>query len=255
MRFARFRVNGRERYGVVEGDRLREIRGNIFGKWRSTETIHAIDSVTLLAPTKPTQVLAMGANYADHVAQSESSSGHSFREPVPFVKNPASLSAYNDPILITPEASEVHYEGELVIVMGKEARRVPAEKASEYIFGYTVGNDVTEKSAWEKDFSLWRAKGITSWGPVGPWIDTDIDPLKERINVYVNEELHHGVGINELIYKPFEIVALLSSFVWLYPGDLIFTGAAGITRPMKDGDLVEVEITGLGTLRNPVRDE
>lgn len=257
MRFARFRVRGREHYGVVEGERVRVIRGSPFGRWERTEGAYGLEEVRLLPPTRPVQALGIGANYADHIAQAEATSGraHAGRGIQPWTKGVASLTGHGSPIVITREARdlEVHYEAELVIVIGKRCRRVSRARAREHILGYTCGNDVSEKGAWERDLSFWRAKGVPSWGPVGPWVETEVDPTQGLdLVVRVNGEEHHRTNTRLMVHDVYDIVSYISRYTWLYPGDVIFTGAAGVTRALRPGDVVEVEIEGIGTLRNPV---
>lgn len=258
MRFARVRVQGRERYALVEGEQVRILRGSPFGRWQSTDAVYPLGQVTFLPPTHPLQALGVGANYADHIAQAEETSGraHAGRGIQPWTKGTASLVGHGAPIVITKEAKEVHYEAELVIVMGRRCRRVSKEEARQYILGYTCGNDVSEKASWEKDLSFWRAKGIPSWGPVGPWVETDVDPTKGLdLIVRVNGVEHHRTNTRLMIHSVYDIVSYISQYTWLFPGDIIFTGAAGVTRPIKPGDVVEVEIEGIGVLRNPVVSE
>jgi 2-keto-4-pentenoate hydratase/2-oxohepta-3-ene-1,7-dioic acid hydratase in catechol pathway len=253
MKIARFRVENRVRYGVVEGDRVREIRGSIFGRFRVTDVTYPLGQVKLLPPTTPIQVFGLGANYESHRVQAETTSGRPWRGGVlPFLKGIACLTGHEDPIIHTKEAREVHYEGELVIVIGKRARRVSKEEALRYVLGYCCGNDVSEKGSWEADPALWRAKCVESWGPVGPWIATDVDPRNLDVTIRLNGQVEHKFNTRDMLNDVPTIVSEMSQYITLYPGDLIFTGTSGITRPMKPGDVVEVEIEGIGTLRNPI---
>ncbi|MBI2872825.1 MAG: fumarylacetoacetate hydrolase family protein [Chloroflexi bacterium] len=258
MRFARLRVRGREHYGLIEGEQARLIRGSPFGRWEATTQVHSLDSVQFRPPTQPLQALGIGGNYADHIAQAEATSGkaHAGRGIQPWVKGAASLIGHGAPIVITREAQEVHYEAELVIVIGRRCRRASKAEARDCILGYTCGNDVSEKASWEKDLSFWRAKGIPSWGPVGPWVATDVDPTKGLdLIVRVNGQEHHRTNTKFMFHDVYDIVSYMSQYTWLFPGDVIFTGAAGVSRALKPGDVVEVEIEGIGTLSNPVVSE
>ena len=256
MKLARFRFEGRARYGIVEGDLVTEVRGSPFrGKLQRSNRTHRLSEVVLLPVTAPVQVFGgVGANYPDHVAQAEETSGRKLGEMgiQPFPKSNASLTGSGSPIVLTPEAGEVHYEGELVIVIGRKARRVSKERALDYVLGFTCGNDVSEKESWEKDFSHWRSKGIPTWGPVGPWIATDLDSSNLDVTIRMNGQVEHRFNTRDLISDVPTIVSHISQYATLFPGDLIFTGTSGTTRAIKPGDVVEVEISGIGNLRNPV---
>ncbi|MBI4200570.1 MAG: fumarylacetoacetate hydrolase family protein [Chloroflexi bacterium] len=256
MKLARFRAAGRARYGRVEGDLLREVRGSPFrGDLRETGKTYRLSDVVLLPVTVPRQLVGgVGINYYDHAAQGDEMAGKrlSAMGVQPFFTSNVSLTGSGSPIVITREAREVHYEGELVVVIGRKARHVSKEQALDYVLGYTCGNDVSEKGSWERDFSLWRAKGLPTWSPVGPWIVTDIAPGNLDITVRVNGQVHHTFNTRNMVHDVPTIVSFLSQYTTLYPGDLIFTGTSGTTRAMKPEDVAEVEISGIGTLRNPV---
>ena len=181
MKIARFRVDNSESYGAVEGDRIRVIDGDIFGEHTLTQTTHPLASVKLLAPTKPTAFWAIGLNYAAHNEfQANALDGERIRREAqefrPWQKGNSCIIAHNEAIVIPPESDFVHYEGELVIVIGKPARRVKREEAADYIFGYTCGNDVSNEGVFQKDSTHYRRKNCDTFGPVGPWIETELDP-------------------------------------------------------------------------------
>lgn len=255
MKLARFKVEGRVRHGVVQGNRVKEIQGSIYRKFTYTGNTYPLSRVKLMAPTVPVHFMAGGANYPDHLAQADATSGRpgagqSIR---PWSKGSLdTVCGYDDPIIIPPEAKEVHWEAELVIVIGRQCHRVSPEEAEKHILGYTCGNDVSEKSAWEGEFSNWRAKGMTNWGPVGPWVATGIDPTKLKGTLRINGKVEHQWDCGEMIHSCPSIVSFISTYYTLHPGDLILTGASGVTTPMHVGDVVEVEISEIGTLRNPV---
>lgn len=259
MKIARFRSRGRARYGIVEGDTVVEMRGSPFrGKFQRSNQTHRLAGIVLLPVSVPVQIFGgVGANYRDHIAQAEAASGRQLGSMglQPFLTSNASLSGSGAPIILTPEAAEVHYEGELVIVIGRKARRVSQSHALDHVLGYTCGNDVSEKGNWEKDFSLWRAKGLPSWSPVGPWIDTEVVPHNLDIVIRQNGQVQHRYNTRDMIHDVPTIVSYISQYTTLFPGDLIFTGTSGASNAMKAGDVVEVEISGIGTLRNPVRTE
>ena len=178
---------------------------------------------------------------------------HVPEHPEPWIKARNSLTGTGESIVLPHDtAGEVHYEGEAVAVIGKPCRRVSPQEASNYIFGYTCGNDVSER-AWQKDdWTFWRAKGSDTFAPVGPWIETDINPQALEMIVRLNgEEVQHG-RTEEMLFTFAEIVSYISQQITLQPGDLIFSGSTGVTTALKDGDLIEVEIPGIGLLSNQV---
>ena len=256
MSIARFRSEGRVRYGVVEGDLVTDIRGNPFrGEARMSSRRRRLSEVALLPVTSPIQVFGgVGVNYRDHLAQAEKTSDLPFSDVgiQPFPKSNASLTRSGSPIVLTPEAGAVHYEGELVVVIGRWARRVSRERAPDHVLGYTCGNDVTEKGIWEKDYSEWRSKGLPTWCPVGPWIATHLEPGNLDVTVRLNGSVEHRFNTGDMIHDVPSIVSYISQYTTLFPGDLIFTGTSGSTKAMKPGDVVEVDISGIGALRNPI---
>ncbi len=258
MRIARVRVisSGAEHYGVLQGDEVRFLAKPPFdGIVESGEGV-SITDVRLLAPTTPVNFWGVGFNYSDHLAQAAATSGQDIPTmPRPWQKGVGSIIGPDEAIILPPEASAVHYEGELVVVIGKRSRRITPEQARQNILGYTCGNDVSEKESWERENTMWRAKGTDTFGPVGPWIETDIDPQDQDLVVRLNGKVEHRTRTSEMIHSVYDLVSYMSQFTTLYPGDLILTGAAGTTKAMKHGDVVEVEVSGIGTLRNPVENE
>ena len=257
MKIARFRHNGHIAYGVVEGDEVVEIKGDIFSDFKASGDRRNIADVTLLAPTDPREIWAPGLNFANHLEFAAGVLGDEDPQvpehPEPWIKARNSLAATAENIILPHDTSgEVHYEGEAVAVIGKACRRVSPQEAGSYIFGYTCGNDVSER-AWQKDdWTFWRAKGSDTFAPVGPWIETDINPQALEMIVRLNgEEVQHG-RTEEMLFTFAEIVSYISQQITLQPGDLIFSGSTGVTTALKDGDLIEVEIPGIGVLANPV---
>ena len=260
MKLARFRVNDWESYGLVEGDRVSVIQGSIFGEYTVSQASYPLDRVKLLPPTRPTNFWAVGLNYAAHVAHQEvaldaerirrESAG--FR---PWHKGVGCIIGHDDPVMLPSEADYVHYEGELVIVIGKPARRVTPEEAPHFILGYTCGNDISGEGSWSPDLSNWRKKGSDTFGPVGPWIETDVDPHRLEIATRLNGTERDRGSTSGMNHDCYATVSGISQFVTLRPGDLILTGAPGAVEQLHPGDVVEVESPGIGTLRNPVVSE
>ena len=260
MKIARFRSNGRIAFGVIQGDDVVEIRGSIYTRFRMTDTKHRLQDVKLLTPTEPTEIWCPGLNFANHLEFAAGILGDENpsvpEHPNPWIKARGSLTGTGEPIILPKDSSgDVHYEGEAVAVIGKTCRRVTPLEASTRILGYTCGNDVSDR-AWQKDdWTFWRAKGADTFAPVGPWIDTDVDPQKLEMIVRLNgEEVQHG-RTEEMLFTFAEIVSYISQQVTLRPGDLVFSGSTGVTVALKPEDLVEVEIPGIGVLSNPVEAE
>lgn len=256
MRIARVAHMNAARYALVEGDRVRFLAEPPFEGIKPTRESAALADVKLLAPTQCVNYWGVGFNYPSHLHQASETSGQEMPKlPRPWQKGVGSLIGPDEPILIPPEAQAVHYEGELVIVIKRRARRVTPEEAAHCILGYTCGNDVSEKGSWEREQTMWRAKGTDTFGPAGPWIETDLDPNNQILTVRLNGRVMDTTSTSAMIHKPAYLVSYMSTFTTLYPGDLILTGASGTTQAMKPGDVVEVEISGVGVLRNPVQAE
>lgn len=247
VRYVRFRRGQTIAYGVLEGEMIREIRGDLFGEHRETGARHKLSAVKLLCPCTPSKVLAVGLNYRSHLGQQKPpSKPELFFKPITCLTNPG------DPIVIPPDARNVHYEGELVVVIGRRARNVTEAQAREVIFGVTCGNDVSERDWQKDDLQWWRAKGTDTFGPLGPAIARGIDYSKLDLQTRINGQVVQKQNTADLLFDCHAIVSFASRYVTLEPGDVIYTGTPGTTRAMKPGDVVEVEITGIGVLRNPV---
>lgn len=255
IKFARFRVDDSVRYGIVEGDQVREISGSLFGDWSKTDTVHALADVRLMVPTQARQVFAMAGNYKSHLQDAEIPP--KFQIPQPFFKSPSSLVRHEGRIVIPRNATEeVHYEAEMVIVIGKRARNVSKENALEYVLGVTCGNDVSERY-WQndeenKDVQWWRAKGSDTFGPCGPFIVSGLDYDNLLLTLRLNGDVKQQERTSQMIHDVATQISFISRHVTLLPGDLIFTGTSGKTSKMQHGDVVEVELEGVGVLRNPV---
>ncbi len=247
MKFARFQVGGKIAYGIVERDRIRQIDGDLFGQWTKTDKTHALSEVTLLVPTQPTKVLALAVNYRSH-AGTQPASPH----PEAFFKPPSCLIATGQQIVIPLGTREVHPEGELVIVIGKRAQHVPKDKALDYVLGVTCGNDVSARDWQKNDKQWWRAKGTDTFGPCGPFILAGANYDDLLLETRVNGQTRQKERTREMAHGVAATVSFISQFVTLEPGDLIYTGTPGTTAAIGPGDVVEVEIEGVGTLRNTV---
>ncbi len=247
VRYVRYEQRGKIAYGILAGDTIREMRGGLFGKQAETGTRVKLSAVKLLWPCEPKTVLAVGLNYKSHLGNRKPPD-----KPELFFKPLTSLQHPEGNIVIPPGSKNMHYEGEFVIVMGKKAQRVTADKAMDYVFGYTCGNDVSERDWQSGDLQWWRAKGSDTFGPLGPVIVTGLDYKPARLQTRVNGVVKQSQLLSDLLFDVPAIVSFASQFVTLEPGDVIYTGTPGATSAMKHGDVVEVEIDGIGILRNRV---
>jgi len=251
--FLRFQHGDTIAYGLLDGDQLVELDGDIFDSWSKTSSVHKLSEVKILTPTTPTQVFAMAGNYRSHL--SEGTIPEKFRIPQPFLKPTSCLTAHNTPIVIPADATVVHYEAEMVLVIGKRCSKVSPEEAPNYIFGVTAGNDVSER-IWQndknvKDVQWWRAKGADTFGPVGPYILTGLDYDNLSLQLVLNGETKQKENTDHLIHNVPNTVSFISQYVTLFPGDLIFTGTPGKTNVIRQGDTVEVHLNDM-VLSNPV---
>ncbi|MDP3064244.1 MAG: fumarylacetoacetate hydrolase family protein [Chloroflexota bacterium] len=256
MKIARARLGRRSFYGQVQGNELVELRGNLFGRYHTTGTRYRLSDVKLLPPTQPTQIWCPGLNFLDHLATSAAVGGHATRpeHPEPWHKGVNGLIGHEDYIVIPKDSSgNVHYEGELVAVIGRPCRRVSPSEALGYVLGYTCGNDVSERDWQRGDRYMWRAKGSDTFCPVGPWIETDLDPRSVGMMVRLNGRQVAKANTHDMIFAFANIISHISQQVTLKPGDLVFSGTTGETSAMRPGDVVEVEMEGVGTLRNYVK--
>lgn len=257
-RYLRFRVGDSAAYGVLEGDRVRELKGDLFGDRSKTDKTHALKDVTVLTPTEPTQVFALAGNYKSHLGTDEIPP--LLRIPQPFLKPLSCLIADGETIVIPKDApGPVDAEGELVIVISKRASKVSKDEALDYVLGVTCGNDVSDRH-WQndeknKDVQWWRAKGADTFGPVGPYVASGLDYDNLLLRVRINGEVKQEERTSNMIHNVADTVSFISRYVTLHPGDLIFTGTTGDTAALKPGDVVEVELEGVGVLRNPVAAE
>ena len=250
MKFARYEVGGRTTYGVVGNGTVTDIDGDIYGDVKKTSVQHNLQDVKLLVPCEPTKVLAVGNNYASHL-------GGDKRPEVPgiFFKTLTSLLDPEGTIILPRDAGLVEHEGELVIVINRRAKSVSKENALDYILGYTAGNDVSCRPWQRDDLQWWRAKGSDTFGPLGPFINTEVDPFNTNFAVRINGETAQEGNTSDLIFDIPTIVSFITASMTLEPGDVIYTGTPGIAGSTKDGDMVEVEVEGVGVLRNFVADE
>jgi len=250
LKLARFLKNGLIKYGIVEGEDIIEIEGNIFGSFKKTSIISKLKDVKLLAPCEPSKVVAIGLNYKAHAAE--------FSKPLPeepmlFLKPSTAVIGHGDEIIYPHHMSHrVDYEGELAVVIRKKAHMVKKEDAKDYILGYTCINDVTARDLQGKDIQYTRAKGFDTFAPIGPWVETDLNPENVRIETYLNGEKRQDTFTSDMIFDVYHLLSFVSCVMTLCPGDVIATGTPSGVGKMKPGDIVEVRIEGIGRLINRV---
>ncbi|MFN0121129.1 MAG: fumarylacetoacetate hydrolase family protein [Blastocatellia bacterium] len=246
--YVRYEHKGAVSYGLLEGEMVRPIRGGLFGARTPAGGKIRLTDVKLLAPCEPRTVLAVGLNYKSHLGNRPAPAKPEF-----FFKPLTSLQDPGAAIVIPPGAKNTHYEGEFVVVIGKKTSRVAESEAMQYVFGYTCGNDVSERDWQRDDLQWWRAKGCDTFGPLGPVIVTaGLDYRKSRLQTRLNGEVKQSQLLSDLLFDVPAIVSFASRHVTLHPGDVIYTGTPGATSTMKPGDVVEVDIEGIGVLRNKI---
>ncbi|MHB8587945.1 MAG: fumarylacetoacetate hydrolase family protein [Candidatus Dormibacteraceae bacterium] len=256
MRWARIRVDDRTSYALVEGDDVSEVEGSPFDGYTETARRHAIRDVEFLLPVVPRNFYAMGANYAVHIAWVNEH--HGMKVSVPTAADigyraPSALIATDEPIVIPSDSpGPVEIEGELVAVIGRTVKGVSEEEATDAILGYTLGNDLSERGWQISDRTNWRSKNTDTFKPMGPVIATGLDPVGLTIEVRVNGRRVSSYASGNMIFRPAHIVARLSRYITLYPGDVLWLGTDGSTEPVNHGDRVEIECPEIGMLRNQV---
>jgi 2-keto-4-pentenoate hydratase/2-oxohepta-3-ene-1,7-dioic acid hydratase in catechol pathway len=229
-----------------------ELQGDLFGSYRRKKTTIPLKDVHLLAPSLPSKIVCVGRNYVEHAKELNNDVP---KVPLIFLKPPSSVIAPGDAILLPPQSAQVEHEAELVAVIGKRGRNITTESAKDHIFGYTIGNDVTARDLQKTDGQWTRAKGFDTFCPFGPWIDTDFDPSDALITCRVNGQMRQLSSTRDMVFSIGVLIAYISSVMTLEPGDLVFTGTPAGVGQLKNGDTVEVEIDGLGVLKNPVKSE
>ena len=256
MKWIRYQYGGTTSYGILEDDGIEAVSGTPFGQHTRTGHTFPLSAVQIRVPIVPLTFYAAGINYEEHVREAATLLG---REPdlptkadVGYRANNA-LIAHGDPIVIPADATEqVQYEGELVAVIGKTVKHVSEDEALDCILGYTIGNDVSERTWQAGDRTLWRAKNADTFKPMGPWIETDVDLESLQTTVRINGEVMSQFATNSMIFGVAHYISEMTRYLTLYPGDMIWMGTDGATQNMKAGDTVDVEIDGIGTLSNPV---
>jgi 2-keto-4-pentenoate hydratase/2-oxohepta-3-ene-1,7-dioic acid hydratase in catechol pathway len=262
VRIARFTTGEEPQYGVVTGEvdelglpdedaTVVALAGDpLHVGVQVTDTELPLSAVRLLAPVLPrSKVVGIGKNYAAHAAEMDSDVP---TEPLMFLKPNTSVVGPGDPVFYPRQSSEVHYEGELAVVIGRICRDVAIDRVPDVVYGYTVGNDVTARDLQRSDVQFTRAKGFDSFCPLGPWIETELDTSDLKVTTHLNGDLVQDGTTKDMVFDVAALVAHVSSVMTLLPGDVILTGTPEGVGPMQVGDEVEVTVAGIGSLTNRV---
>jgi len=256
MRWIRFSIAGEPAYGIVTGDTVAEVAGSPFADYAPTARTHALADLKIDVPVIPPTFYCVGLNYEAHIREAAAKVGTDPNLPSqPDVGYRAvnALIADGEEVVIPADARTVHYEGELCAVIGRETRDVSADEALTCVFGYTIGNDVSERNWQKSDRTLWRAKNTDTFKPMGPWIETDVDLDALETIVRVNGRETTRFRTNAMIFGVAAYISTISRYATLYPGDILWMGTDGHSPDLHDGDEVGVEITGIGQLTNRFR--
>jgi len=245
-------IHPQPRGGIIEGDKLWEISGELWGPRERAGPSWPLESVKLLPPAVPSKIVCVGKNYVDHAAEM---GGPPPKEPILFLKPPSSITAPEDPVIMPAISHRVDYEGEIAVVMGRRCRHLrPNEDVGPYILGYTCFNDVTARDLQKLDGQWTRGKGFDTFCPFGPVLETNAPSADARVETFVNGVKKQSARLGEMIFSVDVIIRFIAQVMTLEAGDLIATGTPAGIGPVVAGDVMEVSVTGVGTLRNPVID-
>jgi 2-keto-4-pentenoate hydratase/2-oxohepta-3-ene-1,7-dioic acid hydratase in catechol pathway len=251
MKIVRFQTSAGPQFGLVDGDRVYRAEGDYAHGFRQEELAGELSQLKLLCPCQPTKIVALGRNYAAHAAEHGSEVP---RYPLIFLKPPSAVIGSGESILCPPQSEQVEHEAELAVVIGRRAREVSAAHAWDHVLGYTCANDVTARDLQRNDGQWSRAKGFDTFAPLGPWIVTDLDPAGLAVTCRVNDEVRQHGSTADMVFKIPHILEFITAAMTLEPGDVVLTGTPEGVSPIRAGDQVEVEVEGVGVLRNPVSD-
>jgi 2-keto-4-pentenoate hydratase/2-oxohepta-3-ene-1,7-dioic acid hydratase in catechol pathway len=249
VRFVRGDASG---YGLVEGNLIYTLEGDPYSDFEPGVRVGRLGRVKLGPPCRPTKIVALGLNYADHATEAGLPLPE---EPIIFLKPPTAVIGHLDQIIYPSMSQHVDYEAELAVVIGKRARNIPSHEARRYILGYTCGNDVTARDLQQKDSQWTRSKSFDTFCPLGPWIVTDLNPSRLAITCRVNGQVRQAGNTQDMVFKVWNLVSFISQVMTLEPGDVVMTGTPAGVGPLSPGNMVEVEIEGIGVLKNEVVSE
>ncbi len=250
MRFTKFSTATGEKYGVIEGNLVKEIGDNVFGDWSFTGNSYSLEELDFCPFVKPGKVIAIGLNYRSHAEELNMALPD---EPMMFMVSPSAVITEGDTVILPHPDHQIDHEAELVIVIGKKGRDISEENAFDYVFGYTIGNDVSDRVLQQKDQQFTRAKSFHTFKPIGPIVETELNPSNLAIQLKVNGEIKQDSNTDQFIHDIPKLIKFVSEVMTLEPGDLIFTGTPEGVAPIKPGDTMEISIENIGTLTNPVK--
>jgi 2-keto-4-pentenoate hydratase/2-oxohepta-3-ene-1,7-dioic acid hydratase in catechol pathway len=250
MRIARFQYKNDVKYGLLQDEQLQPIIGDVFsGDYQLDKQRIALQDVKLLSPVTPSKLICVALNYALHAKESNKAVP---AEPMIFMVSPGSIIAEGESIQLSNGTDQIDFEAEIAIIIGKRGKAIPASEARSYILGYTCSNDVSNRNLQKQDGQFTRAKSFDTYKPLGPWIETDVDPNHLDIKLWQNGEVKQSSNTNDMIFSVERLVEFISGVMTLEPGDVIITGTPSGVGPMRDGDCIEIEIEGIGRLTNYV---
>ncbi|MEJ2164609.1 MAG: fumarylacetoacetate hydrolase family protein [Desulfobacterales bacterium] len=250
MKFARFEVNGKIYNGMANAEEVTVVRGSFWDQYEMTDQKYSISEISFLPPVIPTKIVCVGQNYVGHINELGMPIP---KEPIIFFKPPSCLIGHEHSIIYPKDAKRVDYEGELAIIIGKEMRNVDESEALDFVLGYCCFNDVTERNlVGNNPFLLSLSKGIDTFGPCGPYVVTDLDPNRLMLKTFLNGELKQQDNTQNCVFSIQQVLSYISRYITLLPGDMVTTGTPQGIAPMRPGDVVEVDIEGIGCLRNRV---
>ncbi len=250
MKLCRFASGKEEKKGVIDNDKIKEVIGSFFTGFTITTNEYELSQVKLLPPVLPSKVVCVGRNYAEHAKELGNEVPE---EPLIFLKPSTAVIGHEDNIIYPNQSKEVHFEAELGVVISKKCKAVTPEQAKDYILGFTCVNDVTARDIQKKENKFTRAKSFDTFCPIGPVIQTELDPLNVKVMSRLNGEIKQNGATKDMIHNVYQIISFISNIMTLLPGDVIATGTPSGVGPMNVGDTIEVEVEGIGILRNYVR--
>ena len=256
MRWIRFTDAGRTGYGILEGDTIAAVEGTPFdaGPPARTGRTHLLTDIQIEVPFIPRTFYAAGLNYTAHIQDMAAASGQAPaipRQPDMGYRAVNALVAHGQPVVIPRDATQVQYEGELAVVIGRRAKHLTEADALSCVLGYTVGNDVSERAWQASDRTFWRSKNTDTFKPMGPWIETEADLDRMQTTVRLNGAVRSRFPTNAMLFGVRCFLATMTRYLTLHPGDVVWMGTDGVSPNLQPGDTVEIEISGVGTLTNP----
>jgi 2-keto-4-pentenoate hydratase/2-oxohepta-3-ene-1,7-dioic acid hydratase in catechol pathway len=251
MKILRFQYKEKIQFGWLKGDEIGLIEGDIFSEYRRLETELLLERVKVLTPVSPGKIICVARNYEEHAREHKVEIPE---YPMIFLKPPSALIGNGEAIRIPPQSKQVEHEAELAVIIKKQGKWIDPAEVSSHILGYTIANDVSARDLQYRDGQWTRAKGFDTFCPLGPWVETELDPSDLMISCRVNGELRQMSSTKEMIFPINQLVSYISSIMTLEPGDVILTGTPAGVEKLEAGDLVEISIEGIGVLSNPVMD-